>query len=80
MIIHLPNNDQFNIDLNRIKHLGRCMPEVGKNFFICYNTAFCKLVNGYCYCNGCWKCWNSIVVEKTEDNEEIWVEFINRGR
>lgn len=71
--IHLPNDDEFNI------HQGadsrRCKPEINKNFCICYDVRYYDKNSGWFLCKHCCRCLNAIVVEKTEDNKEIWIEF-----
>ena len=73
LIVHLPDNSEF-----FYSHY-HCRPELGKNLSICYNIE-CnqKSELRICNCKHCYKCCNSIVVEKTEDDKEIWVEFIKK--
>ena len=69
--VYLPDNREFNYEFDTDINFRR--PELNKNFYICYN----KVKEP---CRACYKCFYSIVVEKTEDNKEIWVEYIERKR
>jgi len=71
--IHLPDNSEFFSEKNYFNNI----PEVGKNFCICYDPEYHNdMIRNRC--RRCFKCYNSIVVEKTEDNTEIWIEYVQR--
>ena len=75
VIINLPDNSKL---VN--KYIDHYRIELGRSVDACFNKI--NYINnrfgqGMCYfCN---KCKQAIVVEKTEDNKEIWVEFEEEG-
>ena len=71
--VHLPDNYEYEYSYDFDAKGNR--PEINKRFVICSNSKRLNEAPQNKKCFFCYNCAKNIIVEKTEDDKEIWIEF-----